>query len=64
MKGAKDAEVVEGANPCRVGANTEKTEGHIFQDIENVTINHGLPDNKADMPAPIDSDTYTIAQLY
>lgn len=49
---------------CIVVQNTEQAEGHIFQDIENVAINHGLPDNKADMPAPIDSDAYTVAQLY
>lgn len=50
---------------CTVVQNTEQAEGHIFQDIENVTINHGLPDNKkVDMPAPIDSDIYRISKLY
>lgn len=49
---------------CTVVQNTEQAEGHIFQDIENVTINSGLPGNNTDMPAPVDSDTYSISQLY
>jgi hypothetical protein len=35
----------------------------VFQNIENVTIDQGLPGNSG-MSPPINSDTYTVAQLY
>ena len=44
--------------------NTEQAEGYVFRDIENVTIDRGLPGENTDMPAPINDDTYTISQLY
>lgn len=44
--------------------NTDSAEGYVFRDIENVTIEQGLLGNKADMSPPLDSDNYTIAQLY
>ena len=44
--------------------NTEQAEGYVFRDIENVTIDRGLPGKDTDMPAPVDDDTYTISQLY
>lgn len=44
--------------------NTDSAEGYVFRDIENVTIEQGLLGNKADMSPPLNSDNYTIAQLY
>ena len=44
--------------------NTEQAEGYVFRDIENVTIDRGLPGKDTDMPAPVNDDTYTISQLY
>ena len=49
---------------CTVVQSTENAEGYVFRDIENVTINHSLPISKNGMPEPVNSDTYTIAQLY
>lgn len=49
---------------CTVVQNTEKAEGYVFRDIENVTINHGLPITNNGMPEPANNDTYTISQLY
>ena len=49
---------------CTVVQNTEKAEGYVFRDIENVTINHGLPITNNSMPEPVNNDTYTISQLY
>ena len=49
---------------CTVVQNVEKADGHVFRNIENVTINRGLPGNNTDMSAPVNDDTYTIAQLY
>ena len=39
-------------------------EGCVFRDIENVTIDHGLPSKDTDMPEPVIDDKYTVAQLY
>ena len=44
--------------------NTEQAEGYVFRDIENVTIDHGLPGKNADMPEPVNDDTYNVSQLY
>ena len=50
---------------CTVVQSLDKAEGYVFRDIENVTINHGLP-SKTGMPEPINDDKseYTVAQLY
>ena len=48
---------------CTVVQNTEQAEGYVFRDIENVTIDRGLPGKDTDMPAPVNDDTYTISQL-
>ncbi|MBE6685779.1 MAG: hypothetical protein E7591_00930 [Ruminococcaceae bacterium] len=44
--------------------NLDGTEGHVFKNIENVTIEQGLPGNNTDMSPTSNGDTYTIAQLY
>ena len=44
--------------------NTEQAEGYVFRDIENVTIDHGLPGENTDMPEPVNDDKYTVSQLY
>ena len=44
--------------------NTDNAEGHVFKNIENVTIGRGLPGKNADMSAPVNGDTYSISQLY
>ena len=44
--------------------NIEQAEGYVFRDIENVTIDRGLPGKNTDMPAPVNDDRYTISQLY
>ena len=49
---------------CTVVQNTEQAEGYVFRDIENVTIDHGLPGKKTDMPTSVNDDVYTISQLY
>ena len=49
---------------CTVVQNTEQAEGYVFRDIENVTIDRGLPGKDTDMPAPVNDDTYSISQLY
>ena len=49
---------------CTVVQNTEQAEGYVFRDIENVTIDHGLPGENTDMPASANDDTHTISQLY
>ena len=41
----------------------KETEGYVFRDIENVTINHSLPTSKSDMSESVNSDVYTITQL-
>ena len=43
---------------------TDKAEGYVFRDIENVTIDHGLPSSQTGMPEPVYDDAYTISQLY
>ena len=45
-------------------ASTEQAEGYVFRDIENITIDHGLPGKKADMPELANDDTYNVSQLY
>ena len=45
-------------------ASTERAEEYVFRDIENVTIDHGLPGKNADMPEPVTDDTYNVSQLY
>jgi len=44
--------------------STDKAEGYVFQNIENVTIGHGLPEKNSGMPEPSNSDDYTVSQLY
>ena len=44
--------------------NTDNAEGHVFKNIENVTIGRGLPGKNADMSASVNGDTYSISQLY
>ena len=44
--------------------NTDNAEGHVFKNIENVTIDRGLPGKNTDMSASVNGDTYSISQLY
>lgn len=45
-------------------APSDSIEGHVFKNIENVTIGRGLPGKNTDMSAPVNDDTYSISQLY
>lgn len=49
---------------CTVVQDLDKAEGYVFQNIENVTIDQGLPGNKTGMPSSVNGNTYTVAQLY
>ena len=49
---------------CTVVQDLDKAEGYVFQNIENVTVRHGLPGNNAGMPTPSGGNTYTVSQLY
>ena len=49
---------------CTVVQDLYKSEGYVFQNIENVTIGHGLPGNNAGMPTPSNGNAYNVSQLY
>lgn len=49
---------------CTVVQDLNKAEGYVFQNIENVTIDRGLPGTTAGMSSSVNDDTYTVAQLY
>lgn len=49
---------------CTVIQDLNKAEGYVFQNIENVTIDRGLPGTTAGMSSSVNDDTYTVAQLY
>lgn len=49
---------------CTVVQSLDKAEGYVFQNIENVTIDQGLPGNKAGMPSSVNGNAYTVSQLY
>ena len=49
---------------CTVLQDLNKAEGYVFQNIENVTIDRGLPGTKAGMSSSVNDDDYTVAQLY
>lgn len=42
---------------CTVVQDLDKAEGYVFQNIENVTVRHGLPGNNAGMPTPSGGNT-------
>ena len=55
----------DNATKRTVVQSTDNAKAYVFRDIENVTIEHGLTNNKsAGISEPINGDTYTIAQLY
>lgn len=49
---------------CTVVQDLNKAEGYVFQNIENVTIDRGLPGTNAGMSSSVNDDRYTVAQLY
>lgn len=49
---------------CTVVQDLTKAEGYVFKNIENVTIDRGLPGSNTGMSSSVNSDTYTVAQLY
>ena len=49
---------------CTVVQDLDKAEGYVFQNIENVTVRHGLPGKNSGMPTPSNGNTYTVSQLY
>ena len=49
---------------CTVVQKLDKAEGYVFQNIENVTIDRGLPGTEAGMSSSVNDDEYTIAQLH
>lgn len=49
---------------CTVVQSTDSAEGYVFHNIENVTVEQDLPGNKTGMPPSLNSNTYTVAQLY
>ena len=49
---------------CTVVQSIEAAEGYVFQNIENVTIDQGLPGDNADMSQSINDDGYNVAQMY
>ena len=49
---------------CTVVQDLDKAEGYVFQNIENVTVGHGLPGNNTGMPKPSSGNTYNVSQLY
>ena len=49
---------------CTVVQDLDKAEGYVFQNIENVTIDRGLPGIKTGMSSSVNDDTNTVAQLY
>lgn len=49
---------------CTVVQDVNKAEGYVFQNIENVTIDRGLPGTTTGMSSSVNDDTYTVAQLY
>ena len=44
--------------------STNAAEGYVFHNIENVTVDQGLPGINAGMPPSTNGNTYTISQLY
>ncbi len=49
---------------CTVVQSTDSAEGYVFHNIENVTVEQDLPGNKTGMPPSLNSNIYTVAQLY
>lgn len=49
---------------CTVVQKMDKAEGYVFQNIENITVDQGLPGLDADMSSPVNGNTYTVSQLY
>lgn len=44
--------------------STNAAEGYVFHNIENVTVDQGLPGSKAGMPPSTNGNTHTVSQLY